>query len=89
MVVLFCIGEDEFHVFHEVLTVTVGTLAELSKHCLEVHWLGDNVQVVLSLVLGHRLSAKEAKRDEVFFMSKNTSPEDLTACLTGQKSPKQ
>lgn len=90
MVVLFGIGEDELHVFQEVLTVTVGTLAELSKDCVEIHRLRDNVQVVLSLVLGHRLSVKNAKREEVSLVSehytKNPSPKNLTACVMGQKS---
>lgn len=89
MVVLFGIGEDELHVFQEVLTVTVGTLAELSKDCVEIHRLRDNVQVVLSLVLGHRLSVRNAKRSFLGFRTlhkKNPSPKNLTACVMGQKS---
>lgn len=71
MIVLFGIGEDKLHVFQEVLTVTVGTLAELSKDCVEIHRLRDNVQVVFSLVLGHRLSVRKAKREEVSLVSEH------------------
>lgn len=65
LVVLFRVGENQLHVFQEVLRVVVRALAELALHRLEVHGLGDDVQVVLRLLRGNWLPERQQRIERI------------------------
>ena len=60
-VVKLSIGKHLLHVSKKLLHRAVAPTGTFALHCLEVHGVGDDVIVVLSLISGHRLPGRRTK----------------------------